>query len=389
MIFEIIVSLIILVFSFILIKRSFKYPKEIISHIKKPTDPIDKLKQFKLIEISKPSESNITVLSYNILTQKYMKRKEIKSLCIENRIKKIIIEITSLNPDIFCLQESTYEVYKKYLKPSLSSTYHIITFDNYDSYLMNVIGIKRTRFNVIKEYNFDIKSINIDVKGNRGVMGVELEDVLIQGKKLFVINVHFPWKPIYEYEKAKIMQFIFDFILQRNDEHIIIAGDFNSLVNSVVVRMIYYEEWYNELNRNMKYIGNFIFNKKETELMDNMRFKMKKKENFKRRVEALLSSSKKIYEKYQFKSAYDDYLLYSNPKNDINNHMNYYYMRYHPNFTNYTSTFKETIDYIFYSNSLRKIKIGSFPSEDEINSFLPDEVYPSDHLKLFAQFAYK
>ena len=113
------------------------------------------------------------------------------------------------------------------------------------------------------KYNFDIKSINIDVKGNRGVMGVELEDVLIQGKKLFVINVHFPWKPIYEYEKAKIMQFIFDFILQRNDEHIIIAGDFNSLVNSVVVRMIYYEEWYNELNRNMKYIGNFIFNKKE------------------------------------------------------------------------------------------------------------------------------
>ena len=69
--------------------------------------------------------------------------------------------------------------------------------------------------------------------------------------------------------------------------------------------------------------------------------------------------------------------------------MNYYYMRYHPNFTNYTSTFKETIDYIFYSNSLRKVKIGSFPSEDEIHSFLPDEVYPSDHLKLFAQFAYK
>ena len=85
----------------------------------------------------------------------------------------------------------------------------------------------------------------------------------------------------------------------------------------------------------------------------------------------------------------EDYLLYSNKKNDINNHMNYYYMRYHPNFTNYTSTFKETIDYIFYSNSLRKVKIGSFPSEDEIHSFLPDEVYPSDHLKLFAQFAYK
>ena len=101
MIFEIIISLIILVFTFILIKKSFKYQNEIICHIKKPTDPIEKLKQFKLIEISKPSESNFTVLSYNILTQKYMKRKEIKSLCIENRIKKIIIEITSLNPDIF------------------------------------------------------------------------------------------------------------------------------------------------------------------------------------------------------------------------------------------------------------------------------------------------
>lgn len=386
MFFEICFSIITLFILAVLIKRNiFKF--EIQKPIKKtPEDFIEKLKKFNFIQYSPASPTNFSILSYNILTQKYMKKKNCKELSLENRIKKILIEITSLNPDIICLQESNYEVYKRFLKPSLSSDYIIITFDNYDSYLMNVIGIKKRRFKLIKDYNFDLKSINIDVVGNRGAMGVEIEDLMVKDKKIFVINTHFPWKPIYEYEKAKIMQFLFDFILQRDNDYVILAGDFNSLVNSIVVRMVYFEQWGNEINGNMNYIKDFKFNHREIELIENMKNKMIKKENFRNKVNELLESSKKIYDKYHLRSAYDEYLI--EKKNDYEIKNKYYFLRKHPNFTNYTANFRETIDYIFYSKSLQKIKIGTFPSENEIPDFLPNEVFPSDHLKLFAQFGY-
>ena len=155
MFFEICFSIITLFILAVLIKRNiFKF--EIQKPIKKtPEDFIEKLKKFNFIQYSPASPTNFSIVSYNILTQKYMKKKNCKELSLENRIKKILIEITSLNPDIICLQESNYEVYKRFLKPSLSSDYIIITFDNYDSYLMNVIGIKKRRFKLIKDYNFD------------------------------------------------------------------------------------------------------------------------------------------------------------------------------------------------------------------------------------------
>ena len=182
------------------------------------------------------------------------------------------------------------------------------------------------------------------------------------------------------------MQFLFDFILQRDNDYVILSGDFNSLVNSIVVRMVYFEQWGNEINGNMNYIKDFKFNHREIELIENMKNKMKKKENFRNKVNELLESSKKIYDKYHLRSAYDEYLI--EKKNDYEIKNKYYFLRKHPNFTNYTANFRETIDYIFYSKSLQKIKIGTFPSENEIPDFLPNEVFPSDHLKLFAQFGY-
>ena len=58
-----------------------------------------------------------------------MKRKEIKSLELEKRIPKIIKEIKEEKVDLFCLQESTFEVYQKYLLNSFNE-YNIITYDN-------------------------------------------------------------------------------------------------------------------------------------------------------------------------------------------------------------------------------------------------------------------
>ena len=56
------------------------------------------------------------------------------------------------------------------------------------------------------------------------------------------------------------MALIFDLILRKKINNVIIAGDFNSVPNSIVLRMIYYEDWNAEMTKNREYLGNFIFN---------------------------------------------------------------------------------------------------------------------------------
>lgn len=56
-----------------------------------------------------------------------------------------------------------------------------------------------------------------------------------------------------------------------------------------------------------------------------------------------------------------------------------------PGFTNYTSKFKGTLDYIFYTPArLRIMAATSFPEEQEIRALsgegLPSTCYPSDHM---------
>ena len=61
-------------------------------------------------------DKSFSVLTYNILTQKYVKRKDLPCLKEFPRISKIISEIKEANCDIFCLQECTYKTVKFYIK---------------------------------------------------------------------------------------------------------------------------------------------------------------------------------------------------------------------------------------------------------------------------------
>ena len=98
--------------------------------------------------------------------------------------------------------------------------------------------------------------------------------------------------------------------------------------------------------------------------------------------------SKEIWDKYRLKSAYDNY------RNEIKGEK-YGFLRNHPKYTNYTSKFIDTIDYIFYSKNLVKLKILKIPEVEKDRKdkkedlFLPNNNYPSDHLKLVANFEYK
>ena len=380
MIFLFIIFVISFIFIFYLVKNIDFQKKINIINLKESI--INKISENNYIEyIKSPKIKTFTILSYNILSQRFMKRKEIKSLSLEIRIPKIIKEINKENPDIFCLQESTFDVYQKYFSKSFND-YEIIKYDNEGSYLMNLIGIRKNRFTLLNECKFDLSNKIIDINGNRGVINVKIKDNLYKDKIISLFCVHFPWKPIYEYQKARILLMIFEFILQNKNENIIISGDFNSIPNSIPLRMIYYQDFINEFNENKDYIGDFVFNKNEINLMKEVKQKMKKRENFKNTINKIFEISKLVYEKYLLRSVYDEYKLNENNKNNLK----FNYLRNHPDYTNYTKTFINTIDYIIYSKFLEKVKIKKIPIIN--NDYLPNETFPSDHLKLFAEFKY-
>jgi len=377
MIFEFIFLLFSFIFIFYLVKNINIQKKINIINLKESF--INKISESNYIEyIKTPKRKSFTILSYNILSQRFMKRKEIKSLCLEIRIPKIINEINQENPDIFCLQESTFDVYQKYFSKSFNE-YEIIKYENDGSNLMNLIGIKKNRFTILNECKFDLSNKIIDISGNRGVINVKIKDNFMKNKIISLFCVHFPWKPIYEYQKARILLMIFEFILYNKNENIIISGDFNSIPNSIPLRMIYYQDFINEFNENKEYIGDFVFNKNEINLMKELKQKIKKRENFRNIINRIFEISKLVFEKYFLRSVYDEYKI---NKNDLK----FNYLRNHPDYTNYTNSFINTIDYIIYSKFLEKVKIKKIPIIN--NDYLPNENYPSDHLKLFAEFQY-
>ena len=372
---------------------------------------------------SKPKnkkENTFTVLSYNILVQKYLHKtvKDNKFLEKKIRLDNITNEIKEINPEIFCLQEATDDTIKSHIKKNFDKNYYIIHHDNEGSSLENVIGIKKERFEILsesriiicddklkeitnKDNNNEEKQNNeddtcieyenkIQVDGNRGIINVCIKDRLVKNKIINIFCVHFPWKPVYEYQKARIMGLIFDLILRKKIPNVIIAGDFNSVPNSIVLRMVYYQAWEEEMNnQNKKNINdNFIHTKKESDLIRETLDKMDKRENFEKMINYLMKISKEVWVKYRMKSAYDNY------RKEIKDEK-YGFLRNHPKYTNYTNKFIDTIDYIFYSKNLIKLKILKIPDvEKEGNNkkeklFLPNDKYPSDHLKIVANFEYK
>ena len=374
---------------------------------------------------SKPKtkkENTFTVLSYNILAQRYIHKlvKENKFLEKKIRLDNIINEIKQINPEIFCLQEATFDIIESHIKKNFEKDYELICHENEGSSLMNVIGIKKERFEILSEskviiFNRDLKLKNnndnnyeenedienenedyfyhnkICVKGNRGIINLSIKDKLVKNKIINLFCVHFPWKPIFDYQKARIMGLIFDLILRKKIPNVIIAGDFNSIPNSIVLRMVYYQDWEAEMSQNKEYINNnFTHNNKELNLIKETLNKMEKRENFENMIKYLMKLSKEIWDKYKIQSAYDDYRCEVKGQK-------FGFLRNHPRYTNYTNKFIDTIDYIFYSKSLNKIKILKIPDIEKEMSyekekrkiFLPNEKHPSDHLKLAVNFEYK
>ena len=328
------------------------------------------------------SRNKVSILSYNILNQIFMKKLNRPDLNIDDRMNKIKKEILELSPDIFCLQEADIYVYKEYLLQEDMEQYNILYGINCGSSFINIIAYKKDKFNLKSFKNFSLLFLGKSA-GNRGIMTIDLEFInnlndintninnnnlkenqnksVNNNKYITIYNVHFPWK--YENDRILLLNILFKHIKENHDinEHnnIFIVGDFNSEPPSRVIKMFYYNKIKND-KRNF-YIKKYKSTKKTFDL-------------------ETLELSEYIFKHFKFQSAYQCYSKYKLIKGDI--------MR-HPLFTSRTKFYKRTIDYIFFSRNIQINKILKLPKYYNVDKekFLPSKEFPSDHLKLFAEFS--
>ena len=330
------------------------------------------------------SRNKVSLLSYNILNQIFMKKLNRPDLNIDDRMNKIKLEILELDPDIFCLQEADIYVYKKYLLKQDMDKYNILYGINCGSSFINIIAYKKEKFELKSFKNFSLLFLGKSA-GNRGIMTVDLQlindevnnnennnnkdkdkekekenNINNNTKNITIYNVHFPWK--FENDRILLLNILFQHIKENHNiednNSIFIAGDFNSEPPSRIIKLFYYNKIKND-KRNF-YIKKFKNKKKSFDLQT-------------------LQLCQYIYNHFKFQSAYQCYSKERMIKGDI--------MR-HPLFTSRTKFYKRTIDYIFFSKNAQINKILKLPKYYNVDKekFLPSKEYPSDHLKLFAEF---
>lgn len=120
-----------------------------------------------------PIVNKFSIFTYNILCQKFMMRRDRKDLSLENRMVRIKEQISSLDPDIICLQECVFHSIKLHLESFLSVNYEIYYIENYGSNFYNLTAFKKEKFE-LKE-NKKINLDDIKVEGNRGISCLELK----------------------------------------------------------------------------------------------------------------------------------------------------------------------------------------------------------------------
>lgn len=323
-------------------------------------------------------KKNFSVMTYNILNPSCMKKENEEELSTDERMKKIKKEILSLSPDVFCLQEADIYIYNQYLMKNDMSKYEILYGINCGSSFINIIGYKKEKY-ILKSFkNFSLAKLG-KYAGNRGIMNInlelinnnnlEIEDINKINKKsnkiISIYNVHFPWK--YENDRILLLNMLFKHIKENNqnnmikkDSKILIVGDFNSEPSSKLIKLFYYKKFL----RNEKRINERELSEKEKKAKIDLK---------------TLYLCEEIYNKFNFQSAYQCYSKKRIIKGE--------FMK-HPPFTSRTKYFKKTIDYIFFSKNLRIRKILKLPHDYEVDKekFLPSKEFPSDHIKLFAEF---
>ena len=382
--------------------------------------------------ISTNTKDQLSILSYNILSQqivnisKMRKNKHIY-LSFEYRIKGIISHIKCLNCDIINLQEVTSNALKE-INKELHNDYVFTEGENINATFFNIIGIRRKHYELKNYKIFKMSELlnTFEIQGNKGVLKSIFNSRSINSNLVICYNIHMPWRKEHDLFKLFILNEIYidlkSTIEQNKNDNLIIllSGDFNSTPSCLLHNFINFDykkvikcENFNCLKEKIEIIENYLTGKasEKQKVLSILQFDDKNIRAFK---QSIVENNKYLYfylntilnsyymsKVIKFKSAYENYkILFKDLTTTINNkNINDGY----PEYTNYTTKFRNTIDYIFYSvysplSVNNKIKIGmntimQLPNiidlENKNIQSLPNYEFFSDHLPISCQLNIK
>lgn len=326
-------------------------------------------KVYKKIEEAKTKDS-IFVMSYNILSSAFTKIEwfpycQPEYLHPKYRAPRILNEIERASPDVLCLQECDHDLFSEFYKPNLEAMgYNCVFKATSTSRIVTVCtAYKRSLFKeegwTYLNLDEELDKIDESFVRHKEALFVHLKQYST-GKKFVVANTHLFWNPDFEWVKYGQMSRILTYIEKKygKDAPVIIGGDFNSTPSSNVLKYVY---------------------NKAPEYSQNNRGDINKNKKF---IDLFWNEHKHSLE---LRSAYD---IYKSGTTKLSED----YESNHPDFTNYTHEFIGTIDYIFYTNkNLEIADLLKLPTHDiEVKTQkLPNNKYPSDHLKIGARFIIK
>lgn len=332
------------------------------------------------VDLHSKESNSFTLMSYNTLCQHYATPKMYKytpswALNWEYRREKLTQEISLYSTNIICLQEVETRTYEEYWVPfMLNKGYHGVFHSKSRAKTMNEKGAKRVDgcatfyqtgvFELIDKKVLEYGRLVIsqdkfkktDDIFNRfmnkdNIASVSILQHTASGKKLVVANTHLHWDP--EYNDVKAMQVavlleelqgvLKKYASARDDVNkipLIICGDFNSQTDSAVYQFISQGVSKNHYDLKDRDYGKY--------------------------------TSEGMSHPFHLRSAYD--AVGELP------------------FTNFTPTFTEVIDYVWYSTATLSVKglLGETDRAytDQVIGF-PTPDCPSDHVSLVTRFEFK
>lgn len=326
-------------------------------------------------KINNEAKPDLKVFSYNIMAYNFSKPEwypyvDVNLLHPKYRAPRILKEISDELPDILALQEVDNDLYLEFYKENLEALGYTIEKTKDQTKIVSIlIAVRKSVLNVDSvEYidlNKELEKIDDSFQKHKEAIITVLSLKSDKSKKVVVINTHLFWNPEYEYIKYGQLSVIIKTLEDKYSRlPIIICGDLHSLPSSNVLKYVY--RLPPIINSNSK--GDYNLNKKFMEIF-----------------------AKENAHTLPLRSAYESYMGITEINEEVTESNYRKIADRHPEYTFATKEFLECNDYILYTSSnLNLVSLLKIPNDQEIReNFLPNAKYPSDHLKIGAEFSFK